>query len=158
LKLEQTLILIKPDALRRGLAGEIIRRLETKGFKMKAVRMMHLDRPMAERHYAEHKGKVFYKPLIEFIISAPLLAMVWEGRRIIYAVRKMMGSTDSADALPGTIRGDLALSSRYNLMHASDSPETAAREISLFFPDETLLGYDRLEDSFPFVDTDFPAG
>jgi nucleoside-diphosphate kinase len=127
LTLERTLVLIKPDAVRRGLSGEIISRLEKKGFKMKAVRLMHIDRAMAERHYAEHAGKVFYDPLVEFITSAPLL------------VRKMTGSTDSAQALPGTIRGDLSLSSRYHLIHASDSPESAQREIGLFFPGEDLL-------------------
>jgi len=157
MQLERTLVLIKPDAVRRGLIGEIIRRIEVKGFKMKAARMMQLDRKTAERHYAEHEGKVFYSPLIEFITSAPLLAMVWEGRRIVETMRRMSGSTDSADAQPGTIRGDLALSTRYNLIHASDSPEAAEREISLFFPDAELLGYERLEDSLPFVDTDFPA-
>ena len=157
MNLERTLVLIKPDAVRRGLSGEIISRMEKKGFKMKAVRLMHLDRALAERHYAEHAGKVFYDPLVEFITSAPLLAMVWEGRQVIDTVRKMTGSTDSARALPGTIRGDLALSSRYNLIHASDSPESAQREIGLFFPGEDLLSYDRMEDTFPFVDTDYPS-
>jgi nucleoside-diphosphate kinase len=157
LTLERTLVLIKPDAVRRGLSGEIISRLEKKGFKMKAVRLMHIDRAMAERHYAEHAGKVFYDPLVEFITSAPLLAMVWEGRQAIDTVRKMTGSTDSAQALPGTIRGDLSLSSRYNLIHASDSPESAQREIGLFFPGEDLLSYGRMEDTFPFVDTDYPS-
>ena len=154
---EQTLVIIKPDAVRRGLVGEIIGRLERKGFKMKAARLMHLDRPAAERHYAEHAGKIFYEPLLAFITSAPVLVMAWEGRRVIEAVRKLSGRTDSVDGDPGTIRGDLALSSRYNLIHASDSPESAHREIEMYFGGERLLSYERLEDTFPYVDTDYPA-
>jgi nucleoside-diphosphate kinase len=145
-KPEQTLVLIKPDAFQRCLVGEIISRLERKGLRMQAARLMQMDEEMGSRHYADHKGKDFFGPTVEFMTSAPVMAMVWQGRMAIEVVRKLAGKTNSAEAEPGTIRGDLALSHRYNLIHASDSPESAEREIGLFFPEGASLSYPTAED------------
>ena len=130
---ERTLILIKPDAMRRGLAGEILRRFELRGLELKEARLVEVDRELAEKHYAEHAEKPFYGELIEFITSGPTLALVVAGEGAIATVRTTMGATNPADAGPGTIRGDLALSMPDNLVHGSDSPESAAREIALWF-------------------------
>ena len=130
---ERTLVLIKPDAVRRGLAGEILRRFELRGLEIREARLLTLDRALAEEHYAEHAEKPFYGELVEFITSGPTLALVLEGEGAIATVRTTMGATNPADAGPGTIRGDLALSMPDNLVHGSDSPESAAREISLWF-------------------------
>src|SRR5215204_3440935 len=130
---ERTLVLIKPDAMRRGLAGEILRRFEARGLEMKEAKLVSVDRPLAEEHYAEHAEKPFYGELVEFITSGPTLALVLEGEGAIATVRSTMGATNPADALPGTIRGDLALSMPDNLVHGSDSSESAAREIALWF-------------------------
>jgi nucleoside-diphosphate kinase len=130
---ERTLVLIKPDALRRGLAGEILRRFEQQGLELRAAKLVEVDRPLAEEHYAEHAEKPFYGELVEFITSGPTLALVLEGEGAIAGVRATIGATDPADATPGSIRGDLALSMPDNLVHGSDSPESAAREISLWF-------------------------
>jgi nucleoside-diphosphate kinase len=130
---ERTLVLIKPDAMRRGLAGEILSRFERQGLELRAVRLVEVDRALAEEHYAEHAGKPFYGELVEFITSGPTLAVVLEGEGAIAGVRGTMGATNPADATPGSIRGDLALSMPDNLVHGSDSPESAAREIALWF-------------------------
>ena len=130
---ERTLVLIKPDAMRRGLAGEILSRFERQGLELRAVRLVEVDRALAEEHYAEHAGKPFYGELVEFITSGPTLAVVLEGEGAIAGVRGTMGATNPADATPGSIRGDLALSMPDNLVHGSDSPESAEREISLWF-------------------------
>jgi nucleoside-diphosphate kinase len=130
---ERTLVLIKPDAVRRGLAGEILRRFELRGLEIREARLLTVDRALAEEHYAEHAEKPFYGELVEFITSGPTLALVLEGEGAIAAVRTTMGATNPADAGAGTIRGDLALSMPDNLVHGSDSPESAAREISLWF-------------------------
>jgi len=130
---ERTLVLIKPDAMRRGLAGEILRRLEERGLVVREAKLVEVDRPLAEEHYAEHAEKPFYGELVEFIISGPTLALVLEGEGAIATVRATMGATNPADATPGSIRGDLALSMPDNLVHGSDSPESAAREIALWF-------------------------
>jgi nucleoside-diphosphate kinase len=130
---ERTLVLIKPDAVRRGLAGEILRRFELRGLEIREVRLLTVDRTLAEEHYAEHAEKPFYGELVEFITSGPTLALVLEGEGAIATVRTTMGATNPADAGPGTVRGDLALSMPDNLVHGSDSPESAAREISLWF-------------------------
>ena len=130
---ERTLVLIKPDAMRRGLAGEILRRFEARGLEVEEAKLIEVDRPLAEEHYAEHAEKPFYGELVEFITSGPTLALVLEGEGAIATVRATMGATDPADAGPGTIRGDLALSMPDNLVHGSDSPESAAREIALWF-------------------------
>jgi nucleoside-diphosphate kinase len=130
---ERTLVLIKPDAMRRGLAGEIMRRFEARGLELREAKLLTVDRALAEEHYAEHAEKPFYGELVEFITSGPTLALVLEGEGGIAAVRTTMGATNPADAGPGTIRGDLALSMPDNLVHGSDSPESAEREIKLWF-------------------------
>jgi nucleoside-diphosphate kinase len=131
--LEQTLVLIKGDGVRRRLIGEIIRRLENKGLAIRDLKMMRVSRELAEEHYAEHREKPFFGELVEFITSAPVVAMRVEGEGAIGVVRSLMGATDPAKAAPGTIRGDLALSMPDNLVHGSDSPQSAARELKLFF-------------------------
>ena len=130
---ERTLVLIKPDAVRRGLAGEILRRFELRGLEIREARLLTVDRELAGEHYAEHAEKTFFGELVEFITSGPTLALVLEGEGAIATVRTTMGATNPADAGPGTIRGDLALSMPDNLVHGSDSAESAAREISLWF-------------------------
>jgi nucleoside-diphosphate kinase len=135
---ERSLVLIKPDAVRRGLAGEILGRFERRGLELRAAKLLTVDRELAERHYAEHEAKPFFGELVEFITSAPTLALVLEGEGAIASVRTTMGATNPADSTPGSIRGDLALSMPDNLVHGSDSPESAAREIALWFPDAGL--------------------
>jgi nucleoside-diphosphate kinase len=136
--LERTLVLVKPDAMRRALAGEILARLERRGLELLAVRMLTVDRSIAEEHYAEHTEKPFFGELVDFITSGPTLAVVVEGEGAINVVRTTIGATNPAEAAPGTIRGDLSLSMPDNLVHGSDSPESAEREIALWFPDEAL--------------------
>jgi nucleoside-diphosphate kinase len=136
---ERTLVLIKPDALERGLAGEILARLEQRGFELKGAKLVQVDAALAERHYEEHREKPFFGELVEFITSAPTLALVVEGESAISVVRTTIGATDPADAAPGTIRGDLALAMPDNLVHGSDSAESAAREIGLWFSDSELV-------------------
>lgn len=132
---ERTLVLIKPDGVRRGLVGEVIGRIEAKGLAIVALELRTLDRESAETHYDEHRGKPFFDGLVEFITSAPLVALVAEGERAIEAFRSVAGATDPVKATPGTVRGDFALAVGQNIVHGSDSPESAAREIGLFFPD-----------------------
>jgi nucleoside-diphosphate kinase len=133
---ERTLVLVKPDAMARGLAGKILARFEGRGLVVRAARLVHVDRDLAERHYAEHAEKPFFGELVEFITSGPTLALVLEGESAIPVVRTTMGSTNPADSAPGTIRGDLALAMPDNLVHGSDAPESAQREIELWFPDD----------------------
>jgi nucleoside-diphosphate kinase len=135
---ERTLVLIKPDAMHRGLAGEILARFEQRGLAVRAARMVQVDRELAELHYEEHKEKAFFGELVEFITSAPTLALVLEGEAAIEVVRTTMGATNPTNAAPGTIRGDLALAMPDNLVHGSDSPASAKREIALWFPDGTV--------------------
>ncbi len=135
---ERTLVLIKPDAMQRRLAGEILRRFEERGLGVRAAKLIQVDRELAERHYAEHSEKPFFSELVAFITSAPTLALVLEGESAISTARTTMGATNPTDAAPGSIRGDLALSMPDNLVHGSDSPESAAREIALWFPDVDL--------------------
>jgi nucleoside-diphosphate kinase len=130
---ERTLVLVKPDAMRRGLAGEILRRFEARGLEVEDARLVNVDEGLAKEHYAEHAEKPFFGELVDFITSGPTLALVLEGEGAIATVRTTMGATNPADAGPGTIRGDLALSMPDNLVHGSDSPESAAREIKLWF-------------------------
>lgn len=132
---ERTLVLIKPDGVERGLVGEIIGRLERKGFRIVALKMLDMDAELAAKHYAEHVGKEFYNRLFSFITSGPIVAAVAEGPDVISAWRLMQGATDPAVALPGTIRGDLASANPRNLTHGSDSVESAEREIALYFPE-----------------------
>ncbi len=138
---QRTLVLLKPDAINRRLAGEIIARFEKKGLKIVAMKMLWLSREMAEKHYEVHRGKPFYDSLIDYITAAPIIAMVLEGDNAIEVVRRMMGKTNGQEADPGTIRGDYAMSVQNNLVHGSDSPESAEREISLFFKPEEILEY-----------------
>jgi nucleoside-diphosphate kinase len=135
---ERTLVLIKPDAMKRKLAGEILARFERRGLEVRAAKLVHVDRELAERHYAEHAEKPFFGELVEFITSAPTLALALEGEGAIGVVRTTMGATNPADSAPGTIRGDLALSMPDNLVHGSDSPESAAREVALWFGDDLV--------------------
>lgn len=141
--MERTLALIKPDAVQRGLVGDIMSRLEKTGLKIIALKMLRLDRELAERHYAMHKGKSFFEGLVSYITSGPIVAAVLEGPRAVEIVRKAMGETDPAQAASGTIRGDLALEIGRNVVHGSDSGESAGQEISLFFKPEELIGYER---------------
>ena len=133
--MERTLILVKPDAFTRGLSGEIIARFERKGLRLVALSLMTMDTDLAERHYAEHEGKPFYGELVEFITSGPLVAMVLEGERAVEAARQVIGATDPVQASPGSIRGDFATQVGQNMVHGSDSPESATREVALFFPE-----------------------
>ena len=136
---ERTLVLIKPDAVSRGLAGEIVSRFEARGLTMRAGKLLTVGRKLAEEHYAEHTEKPFFGELVSFITSTPTLALVLEGEGAIAAVRSTMGATNPAQSAPGTIRGDLALSMPDNLVHGSDSPESAEREIALWFSDDELV-------------------
>jgi nucleoside-diphosphate kinase len=133
--MERTLVIAKPDAVRRGLAGEILSRVERKGLHVVAGRLFTIDEDLARRHYAEHEGKPFFAGLLAFITSGPVLAFVAEGEEAVAVVRALMGPTNPRQAPPGTIRGDLAIELTENLVHGSDSPQSAAREIALFFPD-----------------------
>jgi nucleoside-diphosphate kinase len=133
---EQTLVLVKPDALARGLSGEILARFERRGLSLRAARLVQVDRELAERHYAEHAEKPFFAELVAFITSGPTLALVLEGESAIPVVRTTMGATNPPEATPGSIRGDLALAMPDNLVHGSDSPESARRELELWFPDD----------------------
>lgn len=148
--MERSLVLIKPDAVQRGLIGEIVLRLERRGLRLVAARFIQVDRALAERHYAIHKGKVFYEGLLNYITSAPVMAMVWEGDNAIAAIRQTMGSTKPTEAAPGSIRHDFALEVGRNLTHASDSIENAANEINLWFNKSELVDWDRTIDPWIF--------
>jgi nucleoside-diphosphate kinase len=141
--LERTLVLIKPDGVQRGLIGEITLRLERRGLKLIALKLVQVSNEMAEKHYAVHKGKPFYDGLVRYITSAPVVAMVWEGENAISAVRQTIGATRPTEAAPGTIRHDFALEVSRNLTHASDSPENAAGEIALWFRPEEIIAWER---------------
>jgi len=141
--MEKSLVLIKPDAVQRGLAGEIISRLEKKGLKIVAMKMLRMDEAMAQRHYAIHKGKPFYKDLVRFITSAPIIAIVFQGNSAVEAIRQMAGLTDPAEASTGTIRGDMGMDIGHNLIHGSDSLENASTEIDLFFTAGDIVSYER---------------
>jgi nucleoside-diphosphate kinase len=139
--MQQTLILLKPDAVHRRLVGEVIARFERKGLRLVALKLVKATRELAEKHYAVHKGKPFYESLLSFLTSGPTVALVLEGREAVAACRTLMGLTDGAKSPPGTIRGDLGLSVQNNLVHGSDSPENAAAEIALWFTPAELLSY-----------------
>ncbi len=146
--MERTFLMIKPDAVQRGLIGEIISRFEKKGYKLVGLKLMQIDKELAETHYGEHKGKPFFASLVEYITSAPVVAMVWEGKEVIATAREMMGATNPLKAAPGTIRGTYGIDVGRNIIHGSDSPASAEREISLFFKPEELLNYDKTLDSW----------
>ena len=139
--MEKSFLMVKPDGVQRGLIGEIIRRFEGKGLQLVGCKLMVISQEQAKKHYAEHEGKDFFDRLVRFISSGPVLAMVWAGDDVIALSRLMMGKTKPIDAMPGTIRGDYALHTNFNLIHGSDSPESAEREIALFFKPEELLDY-----------------
>ncbi len=147
---ERTLVLIKPDAMQRGLAGEIIGRLERRGLRIAALRLFQMEEALARRHYAEHEGKAFFGGLISYITSSPIIAAVFEGAGAVDTVRKSMGATNPAHAEAGTIRGDLALETGRNLIHGSDSLESARREIALFFGENEIHSYQRDLDRWVF--------
>jgi nucleoside-diphosphate kinase len=146
--MERSLVLIKPDAIQRGLAGEIISRLERKGLKIVAMKMLHMDKNLAQRHYAIHKGKAFFDDLVNFITSSPVIAIVFQGKNAVEIIRQMMGETDPAKAYRGTIRGDFGIDIGHNLVHGSDSLENASKEINLFFSAEEIFNYDRELDTW----------
>ena len=144
--MERTLVLVKPDGVQRGLVGEVVSRLERRGLKLVGMKLQRVDEALARRHYAEHEERPFFPGLVEFITSAPVVAMVWEAENAVEVVRQTMGETDPAASAPGTIRGDLALDIGRNLVHGSDSPESAEREVGLFFSAEDLIDYGRSSD------------
>ena len=140
---ERTLVLVKPDGVQRQLVGQVIARFEQRGLKIVGLKLVQVDRDLAERHYAVHKGKPFFEGLVAFITSSPLVAMALEGPNAIGMARTMVGATQPTDAAPGTIRGDLAVEMGQNLIHASDAPETASTELALWFRPEELVSYER---------------
>ena len=146
--MERSLVIIKPDAIQRELAGEVISRLEKKGLKIVAMKMLQMDKALAERHYAIHKDKAFFDGLVNFITSSPIIAIVFQGNNAVEIIRQAMGETDPAKALPGTIRGDLGIDIGRNLVHGSDSVENASKEIGLFFSEEEILDYGREVDKW----------
>ena len=148
--MERTLIIIKPDAVQRGLAGEIISRFERRGLRIAAMKMIWIDEPLAREHYAIHRGKPFYEGLISYITFSPVVVMVLEGNQAIEIARRTMGATAPADAAPGTIRADLGLEIGRNLVHGSDGPQTAEREVALFFVEGEILSWKRDADRWIF--------
>ena len=148
--MERTLILVKPDAMQRGLAFEVLGRLEARGLRLAGLRLLQVDRAMAERHYGEHVGKPFFEGLVAYITSSPIIAAVFEGTNAVAAARQTMGATRPTEAAPGTIRGDLGVEIGRNLVHGSDSPESAAREIGIFFDGQPVLDYTRDSDKWVY--------
>ena len=148
--MERTLVIIKPDGVQRGLIGPIITRLERRGLKITAMKMIQIDYDLAKRHYAVHEGKSFYEKLLEYITSGPMVVMVVEGKEAIEVVRRTMGATNPMEAVPGTIRADYGLEIGRNLVHGSDGAETAAFEIPLFFSEDEILSYSRDTDRWIF--------
>ena len=141
--MERSLVLIKPDAVQRGLAGTIIARLERRGLRIVAMKMIQMDKALAQRHYAVHQNKPFFNDLVKFITASPIIATVFEGKNAVEVIRQTMGETNAAKALPGTIRGDFAIDLQQNLVHGSDSVENAVKEINIFFSPEEILSYSR---------------
>lgn len=148
--MEHTLVIIKPDAVQRGLIGEIIARFERRGLRIAALKLIQIDASLAQRHYAIHKGKPFYEPLIRYITSSPVVVIALEGNDAIETARRTMGATNPAEAAPGTIRADFGLEIGRNLVHGSDGPETAAFEMPLFFTEDEILSYERDTDRWIF--------
>ncbi|WP_124727329.1 nucleoside-diphosphate kinase [Staphylospora marina] len=141
--MEKTFIMVKPDGVQRGLIGEVVSRFEKKGWQLVGAKFMTVSRELAEKHYAEHKEKPFFGELVDFITSGPVFAMVWQGHNVIAGARQMMGKTNPADAAPGTIRGDFGVNVAMNIVHGSDSPESAEREIALWFGNEELVNWEK---------------
>ncbi len=145
---ERTFVMVKPDGVQRGLVGDVIQRFEQRGLKLAGLKLVDVDTELAETHYGVHRDKPFFDGLVEFITSGPVVAMVIEGPNAIQAVRELNGATDPVDASPGTIRGDFAVDIGRNIVHGSDSPETAATEIKLWFTEDELLSYGRIDDAW----------
>jgi len=141
--MEKTFLMVKPDGVQRGLIGEIVSRFERKGLQLAAAKFMMVTPEIASQHYAEHVGKSFYPPLVDFITSGPVFAMVWQGDNVIALSRALIGKTSAIDAAPGTIRSDYAVHTNFNLIHGSDSPESAEREIGIFFTAEEIVAYEK---------------
>ncbi len=148
--MERTFVMIKPDGVQRGLIGEIISRIEKKGLKIVGMKMLRVSKDLAENHYAEHKGKDFFESLVDYITSSPVIAMVVEGRDAVKVMRSLVGKTNPLDASPGTIRGDFAMDVGRNIIHASDSLESAEREISLFFNEDEILEYKKVDEDWVY--------
>ena len=148
--LERTFVMVKPDGVQRGVVGEIVGRFERRGLKISAMKMMRIPRELAERHYEEHRDKPFFEPLLNYITSGPVVCMVLEGENVVAVARAMMGKTNPQDAMPGTIRADLAQVTGRNIVHGSDSPESARREIKLFFNDYELQEYRKPDEEWLF--------
>ncbi len=148
--MEHTLVIMKPDAVQRGIIGEIITRFERRGLRIAALKLIHINESLARRHYAIHEGKPFYEPLIRYITSSPVVVMVLEGNDAIEIARRTMGATKPSEAAPGTIRADFSLEVGRNLVHGSDGPETAAFEVPLFFTEDEILSYERDTDRWIF--------
>jgi len=153
---ERTFVMAKPDAVQRGLIGEIVSRLEERGLKLVGAKFMQIDEELAHEHYGEHEDKPFFDDLVEFITSGPVMAMVWQGADATRQVRKMMGETDGREAAPGTIRGDFGLDMQNNLVHGSDNEDPGAneREIELFFDEDELVDYTRADEAWVYADED----
>lgn len=141
--MERTFLMLKPDAVQRGLVGQVIARFESKGFKLVGMKLMQVDQALAEEHYAEHRGKPFFEPTVNYITSSPVVAMVWEGKNVVASAREMMGATNPANASPGSIRGAFGMDISRNIIHGSDSVGSANREISLYFKGEELVAYQK---------------
>ena len=148
--MERSLVIIKPDGVQRGLMGDVIGRLERRGLRLAAMKFMSVSQTLAEQHYAVHKGKPFYEPLVKYITSGPVVVMVWEGSKAIEAIRQTVGATNPTNAAPGSIRADLALDIGRNLIHASDGPETAAFELGLWFKPEEVVEWKRDDERWVF--------
>lgn len=146
--MEKTFLMVKPDGVQRNLIGEIVARFEKKGFQLVGAKLMNIPRELAETHYGEHKERPFFGELVDFITSGPVFAMVWQGENVIATARQMMGSTNPKDAAPGTVRGDYGVTVGKNIIHGSDSPESAEREISIFFKPEELVDYTKVNNEW----------
>ena len=146
--MEKTFLMVKPDGVQRNVIGEIVARFEKKGYNLAGAKLMQIPTELAEEHYGEHKERPFFGELVEFITSGPVFAMVWEGENVILTARQMMGATNPKDAAPGTIRGDFAVTVGKNMIHGSDSAESAEREIGLFFKEEELVSYEKTMSSW----------
>jgi nucleoside-diphosphate kinase len=156
--MERTFVALKPDAVQRSLIGEIIGRFERKGFKLVGLKLLQVTKAMAEEHYGEHQGKPFFAGLVDFITSSPVVAMAWEGDNVVESVRKMMGATNPKESAPGTLRGDFAVDLGRNVVHGSDSPASAERELKIFFrPEELLCDWSRANEGWIYEKPKTPA-
>lgn len=146
--MERTFIMLKPDAVQRGLVGEVIARFEKKGFKLVGMKLIQVDRTLAEEHYAEHRGKGFFEPTVDYIMSSPVVAMVWQGKNVVALARELMGATNPANSNPGSIRGTYGMDISRNVIHGSDSVTSAEREIALYFKPQELVDYQKAGDEW----------